>query len=118
MKVEAVATVYYTCTLSDEDTRKVVDYIKDNPQKFKYMSDKERIIKAVEKLHEEDELNIYEDSVESDFATEEIRWSEFEKRKPEEILREDCKHRRIDGYCEKSATSTGYCEYPCSHYER
>jgi len=28
-KLEAVATAYYTCSLSDEDGQKVLNYIKD-----------------------------------------------------------------------------------------
>lgn len=86
MKVEAVATVYYTCSLSDEDSQKVLDYIKDNPEEFEYMSDKEKIVKAAEMLYEEDEIDLYQFSDESDFSTEEIRWSEFEERTAEEIL--------------------------------
>lgn len=86
IKVEAVATVYYTCCLSDEDEKKVLDYIKENPDDFEYMSDEEKIIKAIEKLYEDTEVNVYDDSVESDFSTEEFRWSEFEDRTAEEIL--------------------------------
>lgn len=88
MKVEAVATVYYTCSLSDEDSQKVLDYIKDNPEEFEFMSDKEKIVKAAEMLYEEDEIDLYQFSDESDFSTEEIRWSEFEERTAEEILSE------------------------------
>ena len=88
MKVEAVATVYYTCSLSDEDSQKVLDYIKDNPEEFEFMSDKEKIVKAAEMLYEEDEIDLYQCSEESDFSTEEIRWSEFEERTAEEILNE------------------------------
>lgn len=85
-KVEAVATVYYTCSLSDKDGQKVLDYIKENPEKFEFMSDKKKILKAVEILHEECEIELYDDSVESDFSTDELRWSEFEDRTAEEIL--------------------------------
>ncbi len=85
-RVEAVATVYYTCSLSDEDGKKVLDYIKENPEKFEFMSDKKKILKAVESLHKDCEIELYDDSTESDFCTEEIRWSEFENRTPEEIL--------------------------------
>lgn len=88
MKVEAVATVYYTCSLSDEDSQKVLDYIKDNPEEFEFMSGKEKIVKAVEMLYEEDEIDLYQFSDESDFSTEEIRWSEFEEQTAEEILEE------------------------------
>ena len=87
-KIEAVATVYYTCLLSDEDGKKVLDYIKENPKEFEFMSCKQKIIKAAEKLYEEDEIDLYQFSDESDFSTEEIKWSEFEDRTAEEILNE------------------------------
>lgn len=87
-KVEAVATVYYTCSLSDEDGQKVLDYIKENPEEFEFMSAKEKIIKAVEKLYDDSKINIYDDSVESDFTTEKIIWSGFEEKTAEEILEE------------------------------
>lgn len=85
-KVEAVATVYYTCSLSDEDGRKVLNYIKENPEEFEFMSDEEKIISAAEKLYENDEIDLYQFSDESDFSTEEIKWSEFEEKIAEEIL--------------------------------
>lgn len=85
-KIEAVATVYYTCSLSDEDSKKVLDYIKENPEEFEFMSEKGKILKAVEKLYQDSEVNVYDDSVESDFSTEEFRWSEFEDRTADEIL--------------------------------
>ncbi len=85
-KLEAVATAYYTCSLSDEDGQKVLNYIKENPEEFEFMSGKEKILKAVEKLYQNSEVNVYDDSVEGDFSTEEFRWSEFEDRTPEEIL--------------------------------
>lgn len=88
-KIEAVATVYYTCWLSDEDSQKVIDYIKGNPEEFEFMTDKDKIIKAVEKLYEEDEISPYDSSNESDFSTEEFRWSEFEERSAKEILGDD-----------------------------
>lgn len=88
MKIEAVATVYYTCTLSDEEEQLVVKYIKENPEIFEFMDKKKAITKAVEMLCEEDEIDLYEESTESDFCTDEINWSEFERRTPEEILNE------------------------------
>jgi len=87
-KVEAVATVYYTCTLSEEDGKKVLDYIKENPEEFEFIPDEEKITKAAEMLYAEDEIDLYQSSDESDFSTEEIRWSEFEDRTAEEILNE------------------------------
>lgn len=85
-KIEAVATVYYTCSLSGEDSKKVLDYIKENPEEFELMSEKEKIIKAVEELYEENDIDPYQSSDESDFSTEEFRWSEFEDRTADEIL--------------------------------
>ena len=85
-KIEAVATVHYICSLSNEDSQKVIDYIKENPEEFEFTSDKGKIEKAVEKLYEEDEISPYDSSDESDFSTEEFRWSEFEERTAKEIL--------------------------------
>lgn len=91
-RVEAVATVYYTCSLSDEDGKKVLDYIKENPEKFEFMSDKKKILKAVDILFSDCEIELYDNVVESDFNTDEIRWSEFEDKKPEEILENNNKN--------------------------
>ncbi len=86
LKVEAVATVTYTCELSDEDEKKVIKYIKNNPDEFKFMTDEESILAAVDILYNDGKLDLYDDSVESDFSTEEINWSEFEDKSAEEIL--------------------------------
>lgn len=85
-KVEAVATVYYTCSLSDKDGQKALDYIKENPEEFEFMSDKEKILKAVEILSNNCDIELYDDSAESDFSTDELRWSEFEEKTAEQIL--------------------------------
>lgn len=86
LKVEAVGTIYYTCELSDEDEEKVVKYIKENPEEFEYMIVDEAIVEAVKILWNNGEIELYENSVESDYSTEEINWSEFEDRSAEEIL--------------------------------
>lgn len=85
LKVEAVGTIYYTCELSDEDEEKVVRYIKDNPEEFDYM-DEDTIMEAVRILWGKGEIELYENAIESDYMTDEINWSEFEDRSPEEIL--------------------------------
>lgn len=69
--------------------KKVLGYIKENPKEFEFMTDKEKIIKAVQDLYEDDEISPYDSSDESDFSTEEFRWSEFEERTAEEILCEN-----------------------------
>ena len=85
LKVEAVGTIYYTCELSDKDEEKVVRYIKDNPEEFDYM-DEDTIMEAVRILWDKGEIELYENAIESDYSTEEVNWSEFEDRSPEEIL--------------------------------
>ena len=85
-KIEAVQTVYNTCTISDEDEQKVLDYIKCNEEEFRFMYDKERIIKAVEELYNDGDIELYGDYVESECSTDEIKRSEFEERTAGEIL--------------------------------
>ena len=86
LKVEVVAKVTYTCELSDKDEKKVIKHIKDNPDEFKFMTNEKSILSAVEFLYNNGELDLYDDSVESDFSTEEINWSEFEDKSAKEIL--------------------------------
>lgn len=85
LKVEAVGTIYYTCELSDEDEEKVVRYIKDNSDNLDYI-DEETIMETVRELWANGEIELYANSTESEYSTEEINWSEFEYRSPEEIL--------------------------------
>lgn len=83
-KIEAYNMVICTCTVSDEDERRIRQYVHNNPKKFKYSSDQEAIIQAIKDL----EINLYEDCVESDSYTDGVFWSEFEERSAEEILGE------------------------------
>jgi hypothetical protein len=85
LKVEAVGTVYYTCELSDEEEEKVINYVKNNSDDFDYI-DEETIMEAVRELWANGEIELYANSTESDYSTEEINWSEFEDRSVEEIL--------------------------------
>ena len=85
LKVEAVGTIYYTCELSDKDEEKVINYIKDSPYSPDYI-DEETIMDAVRTLWANGEIELYDNSTESDYSTEEINWSEFEDRSVEEIL--------------------------------
>ncbi len=86
LKVEVVGRICYTCELSDEDEAKVVNYIKDNPEEFEFMTEEESIIAAVDILYNDSEIELYGNAIESDYSTEEINWSEFEKRSADEIL--------------------------------
>lgn len=71
-----------TCRISDEDENKIKAYINNNPEKFDFMTNEEAIIKAVSEL----DINLYNDYVESDGYTNDIRWSKFEDRSAEDIL--------------------------------
>ena len=81
-EIEAYNMVICTCTVSDEDEKRIRQYIHNNPKKFEYTSDQEAIIRAIEDLG----INLYENYVESDSYTDDVVWSEFEERSAEEIL--------------------------------
>jgi hypothetical protein len=72
LKVEAKAMVTYTCTLTDEDEKKVRDYARDNKTSLDF---------AIEELWFNPDANgidIYAGEVtESDCNTEEVGVSEF-----------------------------------------
>ena len=63
MEVYVRGTVWYSCTLSDEDTRKVIKYAKENDCEYE---------EAVSALYDKGEINLYDTFVESDSTTEEI----------------------------------------------
>ena len=81
-KIEAHNMVICTCMISDDDEKRIRNYIKENPEKFEFMIEKNAIIQAIEEL----EIELYNDYVESDSYTDDIVWSSFEERSPEEIL--------------------------------
>ena len=88
MNIEVVATTWYTVHLSDGDVDKVKQWIKDHENDLPRFDMKENISEAVHELYANGEISFYEDGkyTESDFNIDEVRWSEFEKREPEEIL--------------------------------
>lgn len=88
MTIEAKAIVTYTCELSDEDVAKIKDFIDFRREKYMdgYEYSEYEIIEAVRELSSDCEIDLYKESTESDFMTEEICWSEFEEREPQEIL--------------------------------
>lgn len=82
--VEAIGVTYYTCTITDENEKKIKEWIKEHKkdEELEYLNGEETIIKAIEDLG----IDLYDDYVESDFYTDEIKWSEFEDSSAEEIL--------------------------------
>lgn len=89
LKIEVIGRICYTCELSNEDEKKVLDYIKDSPEEFEFMTEKESIVAAVGILYNDSKIDLYDNATESEYSTEEINWSEFEERSAEEILRID-----------------------------
>lgn len=83
-EIEAHNMVICTCQISDEDEKRIKEYVGNHPEEFEYCDAKESILKAIEIL----EIQIYDSYVESDSYTEEICWSSFEDRNAEEILGE------------------------------
>ncbi|MFR1944864.1 MAG: hypothetical protein ACLS20_06160 [Faecalimonas umbilicata] len=73
-----------TCKISDENEQMIRNYINDNPEKFEFMSCQESIIEAISEL----KIDLYNDYIESDSYTNDIRWSEYEELNAEEILNE------------------------------
>ncbi len=71
-----------TCKISDENEQMIRNYINDNPEKFEFMSYQESIIEAISEL----KIDLYNDYIESDSYTNDIRWSEYEEQSAEEIL--------------------------------
>ena len=63
IEVETTATVTYTCHLNEEDTKKVCNYA--NKQGL-------TLRKAVAELYDDGEIDLYDNSTESDFSTESI----------------------------------------------
>ena len=86
MDIEAIGVSTYTVHLTKEDVDEIRKWILDPVNKNKITSNmKDNIIKAICEL----DITLYEDGkyVESDFRTDDILWSEFEEREPEEILK-------------------------------
>lgn len=86
MDIEVVGRTWYTVYLTDEDVEKIKKYIKYHEDDLPSFDNKKNILWAIEQLGSEIEFYSDDKYVESDFCTEEINWSEYEKRTPEEIL--------------------------------
>lgn len=86
MEIRIKAEVTYTSHLSASDERKIKQYLDEHADEVDFLSDKEKILQAINALYDEGEIDIYDNCTESDFSTEEIEWSEFEERTPSEII--------------------------------
>ena len=88
MEIEVVGKIYYTVYLTDEEVERVRKWIEDRQDNLPSFDMKENICVAVSELFSSGEIELYSDgkATESDFCTEEIKWSEFEERTAEEIL--------------------------------
>ena len=61
----------YTCYLTNEDEKKVINYFNDNKDKFKELNNT-TVRWIVNELYDNDEIEIYKNSKESDFYTNKI----------------------------------------------
>ena len=71
IKLECEATVKYTCYLTNEDEKKVINYFNDNKDRFKELNNT-TVRWIVNELYDNDEIEIYKNSEESDFYTNKI----------------------------------------------
>lgn len=82
LKIEAVATIYYTYELTEKEEKEVRELIEKNEDdKYSYMTEAEQISTAFAELYYEGKTKLYQnsDTVESDFSTESFGYSEFNK---------------------------------------
>ena len=61
----------YTCYLTNEDEKKVINYFNDNKDRFKELNNT-TVRWIVNELYDNDEIDIYKNSKESDFYTNKI----------------------------------------------
>jgi hypothetical protein len=82
MDIEVIGMTWYTVHLSNEDVEKVKQWLEDHRDNLPSFDPKENISKAVWNLYSKGEISLFDDDkcTESDFNTEEIRWSEFQER--------------------------------------
>lgn len=88
MDIEVLATTTYTVHLNNEDLQKVRKWIKEHPDDLYGFDAKEKIVKAIYELDIDGKISLYDKGkcIENDVCTQEVNWSEFEEREPEEIL--------------------------------
>ena len=85
MTVEVVGATWYSVELEEDDVRNIKKWIDENinEDELSYSDMKDLMIRAMEEL----EIPFFDrEYVKSDYNTEDIKWSTFEDRSPEEIL--------------------------------
>lgn len=86
MTIEVKEVSIYTVHLTDEDVIAIKNHI-DRTRSSWMQGEKYSKREICEALSEMPEIDLFGDkSVESDCYTDEIRWSEYEDREPQEIL--------------------------------
>ena len=87
MDIEVIGRTHYTVHLTDNDIEKVKQYIKTNKDTL-YGDMENMVCEAVKCLYSDGQIELFErdKATESDFETEEINWSGFERRSAETIL--------------------------------
>lgn len=88
MCIETTGVTTYTIHLTDEDVKLIKEWITQHKDNLPSFNMKENIAYAAKQLYCDGKISFYDErkAVESDFSTENVSWSEFESREPEEIL--------------------------------
>ena len=86
LQIRTIGKGKYDCTLTSEEEKAVVNYIKNDPVRFNRFSAEDSILIAVEELWEDGKIDLYGNSEENDFTTESLIWCPYEERSAEEIL--------------------------------
>lgn len=86
--IEAEGKITYTVHLTDEDVELVKQWIKEHNEDLPSFDMKENIAHAVKQLYHDGKIYLYDENkaIESDYHTENVRWSWVEAKEPEEIL--------------------------------
>ena len=89
MYIEVEGKTIYTVKLTDEDVLLVKQWIEEHEEDLPSFDMRENIAHAVRRLYDNGEISLYDKdkATESDFFTEDVSWSEFEDREPEEIFK-------------------------------
>lgn len=88
MCIEVEGKTIYAVKLTDEDVSLVKQWIEEHEEDLPSFDMRENITYAVRRLYDDGKISLYnkDKTIESDFFTEDVSWSEFEDREPEEIL--------------------------------
>ena len=88
MDIEVIGNTYYTVHLTEEEVEKIRQYIETHKDNLSSFEAEDNICEAAMALYIRGDINFFDDGKyeESDYSTEEVKWSDCEERSAEEIL--------------------------------